>query len=227
MRLTRKALSHFNGTVRPRRTARLRRFGRSKHLSTGIGFEDMYYQVEVFSEFDGVICSDWTNVIWIQVNNRTMAAPLCNTFRRRRPIHFTIPSIARRRWDLTFQWQSSTDGVIWTSIPGATASSYDPPSGIQDDSEYQVLITSTVNGVACTITSQLFQVNVMSLDPGTISEGQQICAGGDPDPLFADVPPSGEGALSYQWQETADLSEPWVDIPGFQRVGLQSARARS
>ena len=57
-------------------------------------------------------------------------------------------------------------------------------------------------------------VNVMSLDPGTISEGQQICAGGDPDPLYTDVPPSGEGALSYQWQETTDLSESWVDIPG-------------
>ena len=179
-------------------------------------FEDVYYQVEVFSEFDGVICSDWTNVIWIQVNNvDNGAVPFVqDVCEGGDPSILQFLQLPEGDGDLTYQWQSSTDGVIWTSIPGASASSYDPPSGIEDDTEYQVLITSTVNGVGCTIVSQLFQVNVMSLDPGTISEGQQICAGGDPDPLYADVPPSGEGALSYQWQETTDLSESWVDIPG-------------
>ena len=103
-------------------------------------FEDVYYQVEVFSEFDGVICSDWTNVIWIQVNNvDNGAVPFVqHVCEGGDPSILQFLQLPEGDGDLTYQWQSSTDGVIWTSIPGATASSYDPPSGIEDDTEYQV-----------------------------------------------------------------------------------------
>ncbi|MDA1335714.1 MAG: PKD domain-containing protein [Bacteroidetes bacterium] len=186
---------------------------------TGL-FQDIYYQVQVFSEFNGVVCSDWTNVIWIQVNNvdNGVVPFVQHICEGGDPSILQFDQLPQGDGVLTYQWQLSTDGVNWTNIPGANSSSYNPPGGLLEDTEYQVLITSTLNGVSCTILSQLFQVNVMSLDPGTIAEGQQICAGGDPDPLYADVPPVGEGSLSYQWQITTELPGSWSDIPG--AIGL-------
>ncbi len=177
---------------------------------------EMFYQVEVFSDLNGVQCSDMTNVIWIEVNNldNGIAPAIQHVCEGGDPMILQFAQMPESNGILTFQWQISEDGVSWSDIPGATSMSYDPPAGILVDTEYQVVITSTLNGVECTILSQPFVVNVMSLNPGTIAEGQQICAGGDPEVLYADVPPLGEGFLSYQWQVSTDLLGDWTDIPG-------------
>ena len=160
----------------------------------------MFYQVEVFSDLNGVQCSDMTNVIWIEVNNldNGIAPAVQHVCEGGDPMILQFAQMPESNGILTFQWQISEDGVSWSDIPGATSMSYDPPAGILVDTEYQVVITSTLNGVECTILSQPFVVNVMSLNPGTIAEGQQICAGGDPEVLYADVASS--------WRRFLELS---------------------
>jgi hypothetical protein len=47
---------------------------------------------------------------------------------------------------LTIQWQSSPDQTVWSTIPGATAQGYNPPTTSTGTKYYRVEITDLVSG---------------------------------------------------------------------------------
>jgi len=118
---------------------------------------------------------------------------------------------------VSYQWQSSTTniGAGYTNIGGATSATYDPPAGLVTTTYYQVITTSTLNGVTCTATSNPITVFVNSVSAGALAQSQTICSGGNPAAFTATTPPSGAGTLSYQWQSsTTGPNSGYANIPG-------------
>ena len=112
--------------------------------------------------------------------------------------------------DLTYQWQSSTDNVIFTDIAGATTASFVPPS-ITAGTQYYRVIVIGANGCGSS-TSSVATVTVVG-DPVILSapSGFTACLGSQQN--LTVTAQGGIGALSYQWQRSADNVNFW-DIPG-------------
>lgn len=130
------------------------------------------------------------------------------------PTPFT-QTIASTGLNLTYQWQSSSDGTNFSNIlVNGTSNTYDAPGPITQTTWYRRITISTVNGVQCQAISNNIQVIVNSINPGSISGNQTICNGGDPNP-FTSINATGSGTITYQWQSnTTDCFGTWTNISG-------------
>ena len=113
-----------------------------------------------------------------------------------------------------YQWQSSSDGgSTWSSIAGATASTYTPVAGDLGD-DLRVNVTATNTYGSTTASSGAIGPIV---DNAPIDTAAPALAGSDQrsDTLTATGGSwSGTGnSYSYQWQRSPDGTT-WVDIPG-------------
>lgn len=128
------------------------------------------------------------------------------------PAAFT-QTVAATGSNLTYQWQSSTDNITFTNITGATSVTYDAGT-LTQTTWFRRITISTVNGKECYATSNTIQVNVNSINPGSISGNQTICSGEDP-LAFTEVNATGGGTISYQWQSnTSGCGGSWTNIAG-------------
>lgn len=101
----------------------------------------------------------------------------------------------------TYQWQRSTNNLLFTNIPGATNSSYSPDN-LTQTTYYKRVETS---GTCGNVTSNVVTITVYNdLNPGVIGFNQDICYGSTPEVLVGDLPTGGNGAYSYQWQVSTD-----------------------
>ena len=176
-----------------------------------------YYRRMATSTLNGVSCSDYSNCIIVTINDVTGGMvgndqTLCGN----NPDVFTTISPSTGSGTLTYQWQRNTTGCggPWTTISGATAATYDPPSGVTVTTYYQRITTSTLNSVSCSATSNCITVTANTLTAGTINGNRTVCNGGDPLPFSETVAATGIN-LSYQWQmSTIGGAGPWTDISG-------------
>ena len=111
----------------------------------------------------------------------------------------------------SYQWQSSTDRVSWTDIPGAVNQSLSPPS-LTQTTWFRLRVTS---GNCASEYTQPVGINVYpALDPGTIGNDQSVCYESEPDRIvLTETPSGGTGSYVYQWQRSADGTA-WNDING-------------
>jgi hypothetical protein len=103
---------------------------------------------------------------------------------------------------LAYQWQSSGDDVIFTNIPGATASTYAAPTTIADLTYYRVVITDVNSGCSEPTSNS---VSVLVVEDATVDvsvNNAEVCIDGDAT-LTADVT-GGSSAFTYQWQSSED-----------------------
>lgn len=140
---------------------------------------------------------------------------------------------------LTFQWESSTDGIVWTEIAGATGASYLPPSNHVGSLWYRVKVTNTVDcPYGLTPATDLFpSPELYPATTGTVFTAEAVSnpalvsvvgaeeptflaelvdheydSGSDAIPLDATAT-APFGSVSYQWQSSSDGTN-WTDIPG-------------
>jgi gliding motility-associated-like protein len=165
-----------------------------------------YYQVITTSTLNGVACNVTSNPITVTVNTvsagtLTQSQTICSGGN---PAAFTATNAASGTGSLSFQWQSSTTGpnTGFTNIPGETNATYDPPAGLSITTYYQLVVTSLLNGVSCTATSNTLTVTVNSLTPSVIGSNETICPGGNPIAFTNSTAASGNGAVTYQWQSS-------------------------
>lgn len=120
------------------------------------------------------------------------------------PSPFTITTPSTGQGILTYQWENSATGAVtnFTNIAGATSDIYDAPV-LTQQTWYRRTVTSTLNGVVCTATSNIVNININKIIPGSINGTQTICSGGNP-VAFTSVAPIANGAISYQWQSSTD-----------------------
>ncbi len=137
----------------------------------------------------------------------------------------TVPSeiigIAPTGGDMsyTYQWQSSTDNVIFTDIAGATGLNYQPDA-LTVTTYYRCIQTSafgngegTTNKITVTVYPAFFV--------GSISTDQSICYNTTPNELIGIAPTGGNGSYTYQWQSSAD-NVMFTDITGATSLNYQT-----
>jgi len=123
------------------------------------------YQRVTTSTLNSVACTATSNEIIVTVNNATGGTVGSNQAIASGgdPAAFTEVSSSTGSGTLTYQWQSSTDNVSFSNIGGATATTYDPPSGLAVTTYYKRITSSTLNSVACTAASNVITVSI--IDP--------------------------------------------------------------
>lgn len=95
-----------------------------------------------------------------------------------------------------YQWQSSTDGVTFTNIGGATNPTYTTPA-LNNDMYYQVIVSCASSGAPATSTPTM--VNVLPVTGPAVNPGSLAVECGDPVIMNATAQPG------------ATLS--WYDVP--------------
>jgi len=185
--------------------------------SPGSLTEDEFYRRTAISTLNGVPCTSNSNVLHIWVNNLTpgvIAADqtICDGANASA---FTVTTPANGDGSLTYQWQDSSNGTIFTDISGATNATYQALA-LTADTWFQRIATSTLYSVPCQATSNILKVTVNHLTSGSIAGDQVICSGSTPAAFTSPYPqPTGDGALTYQWySSTSSPSYSWISISG-------------
>ncbi|QEE49813.1 PKD domain-containing protein [Flavobacterium alkalisoli] len=165
------------------------------------------------TDSNGCTATDEVTVFVNELNQGAIAASqtICNGGD---PVVFTEVTPATAQGTISYQWESSVTSNItgYTDIAGATDATYDPPIATQN-TWYRRKVTSTLNGVECTATTNFVEIIINNVYEGIIEDDQTICTGGDPNPIIVSIPATGQGALTYQWQSSTD-NITFTDIAG-------------
>jgi len=109
-----------------------------------------------------------------------------------------------------YQWQSSTNGITFTNIAGATVKDYDPPV-INTTTYYLRNVTS---GTCVTSGSNVVTITIAgAIGSNTITAPAvtTFCVSGDPAAISGNTLTGG--VYNYQWQNSPD-NLTYTDIPG-------------
>ncbi|MEO6251872.1 MAG: CHRD domain-containing protein, partial [Ferruginibacter sp.] len=152
---------------------------------SGLAVATFYRRVTI-STLNAVPCTAIGNCITITINNVTGGTvgsdqAFCFTGD---PAAFTQSVASTGSGALTYQWESSTTSCVagFSPIGGATATTYDPPSGLLVTTFYRRVTTSTLNTVPCTANSNCITVTINPLPVVSITGPNSICAACAPGP---------------------------------------------
>jgi large repetitive protein len=102
----------------------------------------------------------------------------------------------------SFQWQRSTDDVIWADILNENNSNFTPPSTSMGTMYYRVVVTPI--GLGCTpVTSGSARVRIFNDPTVTVVANEETICTGTGTKLSATVS-DGTGTITYQWQSSED-----------------------
>jgi hypothetical protein len=114
---------------------------------------------------------------------------------------------------ITYQWRSSTNGLTWNIIGGATADTLIVPTSVSDLGVRFYQIIATANGVGCGASDP--SVAIITVVPNisvTVDIPNVIACEGASTTLTATVS-NATGTFAYQWQSSSD-SLSWSSISG-------------
>ncbi len=170
----------------------------------GAPAQDTWYYREVTSTLNGVPCVENTNVVKVTVNNMTAGAIGNDETMCAGTVPANITMTTAPYFDggtPSYQWMVSNDNVNFTNISGATGNSYQP-AALTQDTWYRLTVTSTLNGVACSNVTNVVAKLVNNVAGGSIISDQAICNGGDPVMFVSTLNGSGDGLISYRWEQS-------------------------
>ncbi len=112
-----------------------------------------------------------------------------------------------------YQWESSSDDVVWSNISGQT--NQNMSSITPSVTSYFRRKAESGNSVCAALYSSSIRVDVLSIiSNNTILSDETICAGITISGITGSTPTGGTGSYSYQWQSSSNLIS-WQTIPGF------------
>jgi sugar lactone lactonase YvrE len=152
-----------------------------------------YYQRLTAASQNGITCSASSNPIIITVASVTGGSVGANQTicSGGNPAAFTQTSAASGPGTLTYQWQKSTNGTSFSNITGATATTYDAPSGLTQTTYYKRVVTASSGN--CTAESNSVTVTVSSVSTPSISQTGSVCD------QYVTLKALPNGAASYIW----------------------------
>lgn len=116
--------------------------------------------------------------------------------------------------NFTYQWQSSSDGITFNNITGATS------AGITVTPSVTAWYRRSVTAAPCSIFSDTAKIIVQpALANNSISAAQTICMGLTPLPLNGSLPSGGNNSYAYVWQQSTNGGASWNDITGATTIG--------
>ena len=118
---------------------------------------------------------------------------------------------------LVYQWESSPNNVMWTSLGGATGATYAP--GRLTATTYFRRRASSGGACAPAFSNVVTIIVTPTLTAGTIGTSQTLCPGATPAPLTSTASATGgTGSSSYQWESSPNNSS-WASIAGATGAG--------
>ncbi len=119
-----------------------------------------------------------------------------------------------------YRWESSTDGVAFTTISGATSTTYSP-GALNETTWYRRVITS---GVCVASTSEAVKVTANpAITNNTINTVAPICSGQVPPLVTGNVPAGGDGSYVFGWESsTTSATAGFATINGANGADYQS-----
>ncbi|MBB5438855.1 putative repeat protein (TIGR01451 family)/gliding motility-associated-like protein [Pedobacter sp. AK017] len=126
---------------------------------------------------NGVSCEAATNPVTITVQNITGAGTIgadqsicTGTI----PAAFTSVTngSGSAGATLSYKWESSTNGTVWTSINNATSATYTPTAALTATTQFRRTTISTLNSVACSSVSSNVLTVTVNQSPTTANAGQ-------------------------------------------------------
>ncbi|MBV9987310.1 MAG: gliding motility-associated C-terminal domain-containing protein [Chitinophagaceae bacterium] len=103
----------------------------------------------------------------------------------------------------TYQWQSSTDNVVYTNINGVITKNYDPPALLQTTYFKRVVNSTGCSGASNTATITINATGTLS--GNSITAPQTICSGATPAALTGTTVTGGDNVnYTFQWQRSTD-----------------------
>jgi hypothetical protein len=180
-----------------------------------------YFKRKATSTLNGVSCSAYSNCIVITANDVTAGTisadqTICRLVTPE-ALTFTILPTAPIGATITYLWQRKTSATgdctsgAWGNAEGVNNTDTYTPPALATTTYYRVRVTSTLNGLSCTVASNCITITVNPLiTAGSISGNRTVCYGGDP-AAFTNTS-AGTGS-SYQWQNSLDNIS-FNNIPG-------------
>ncbi|MEY5001338.1 MAG: hypothetical protein RLZZ211_1374 [Bacteroidota bacterium] len=103
-------------------------------------------------------------------------------------------------------WSTDGTGTLSISNISSLIGNYAPSA--QDTLLGSIILTLTTNEPdgPCVAQSDLLVLYFNSVSPGVIAGDQTICTGGDPVAFTVGTPATGDGSLTYEWEESSDNS---------------------
>ncbi|AUP79635.1 T9SS type B sorting domain-containing protein [Flavivirga eckloniae] len=89
-----------------------------------------------------------------------------------------------------YQWQESSNGIVWNDIPMATNATYNTPN-ISSQTFYRVKVAEDVINLSsnlCSSTSEIFEIGIIPFPAAPVSNGDLTICENDPTPLSVNVP---------------------------------------
>ena len=181
-----------------------------------------FFRRKAISDLNGTSCEATTDPVIVYVNRfenedsheiqLSGSATICNGGD---PAAFTVNFTLLASGDITYQWQSSSDNITFSDIGGATNALFDPPM-VTADIYYRRITTSTLNGVVCTVTSNvLFLENGGNAtagsidttnDNGTTGDNQEVVCNGDVPSAIIEIDAAvSSGTITYSWTANGSL----------------------
>jgi len=176
---------------------------------------DTWFRRVDIANFGGEICEIPVDTLKITVNNITASAVLgvdqvvCVG---------ELPSLIAGTSSmadgvLTFGWETRIGGGIWMPIPGATDSTYMPPSAIAVETWFRRVDTSTLNGIACIEIIDTVKIFLNDFTTkGTLTSLDQVICPSIPN-MITGTPSTGGDLIAYGWELSTDSAN-WNTIVG-------------
>ncbi len=180
--------------------------------------QDTWFQRIDTSTLNSIACTATTNVVAVTINNITAGVIAADqtVCEGADPTAFTETTATVTNGTITYQWQSSTIAATgpFTDITGATNAIYDS-STLTQDTWFQRIDISTLNGVICNATTNVIAITVNNLTAGVIAAEQTVCEGADPDAFTETTATVAGGTVTYQWQSSVTAATgPFTNIIG-------------
>ncbi|WP_048919791.1 gliding motility-associated C-terminal domain-containing protein [Rufibacter radiotolerans] len=132
-------------------------------------------------------------------------------FINNKPAAFTGTTPTGGAGNYQYQWESSLDGVSYSTISGATGKTF-ASGAISQTTWFRRKVTSG----GCDVLSNEVKVTVNAgLSQNTITEDQSICTGNAPKLLVGSEPVGGDGTFHYVWEmSTTGATSDFVTASG-------------
>ncbi len=172
-----------------------------------------YIRVQVFltgtSGADGIAYSVSTAKVGAPYN--TLAPAISGTLRVG-----NVQTVSTGTWSgsptYTYQWQTSSDGIAWANISGATNSTYTVTYTIAN-LRLRAQVSATNATDTATVTSQVVQgflapiATAVPAITGTVKSGETLTSS-------SGTWPNTSAGYTYTWQRSSDGGTTWTNISG-------------
>lgn len=184
---------------------------------------DIWYRRQSTSSLNSVDCVKYSNILKFDYGNSVIGGTASSNqiVCLNASVSTLTVSGATATGTLSYQWESSSNNLSWSTISGETGPSFTPSSTSTGTTYYRRTTTLSSDGQSCSNSSTSVSVEVIKLIAGTIAANQTVCYGDTPNPITSSTDASAGGAaITYSWQKSLDNGTSWSTISG---VGATSS----